>query len=904
MPIGGASKKASPKESLYTLLDIVLVDKQRLKFSVVYKSEKSNKIYITSPASQTSVPIFSDFPPIWIIPTNKQHENKTNTVEAVYFEFTTRSNRASDYSSIWVEASISQKKYMSHLENFFAYMERNKLEDKSRETVIQEVMKRKLNYTLHLSWNQVNVEKIQGNIPSFTLLPLSEAPHVPPNSPITDSGNIFSQLSKRSDENSIMESSNNEKGNPATEENSEQKNHAQDPIEVDPLPILESDQVIENSNEKVGSDGQNTSQKTLTFLGSIKNFFGNDNEKQYDSMQVPDPSNQADNESTKTVTEDVSQTSENSLTMEEDPPIEDESFTVFNKQVQEELEIDKLSDDDTIMEGTTSWGDEVNATQMSQSGKDNQEGDPNGKKINDEERRESNSEETQDIRRIEYINETDRIKEWCSILDLGCKTAKEIVEFFLSVKGDKKGRTNRKLDAIFTKIERIDRGFFRSFASNQAIKPAHQKEYEKLEEDYINNYKKAYNVGYVNRTTKKKIRVVINKALFVAFLRSKKVETSKYWEASIWIDYGFNFFIDPKREKIKFEEIRAICKELILDKLPNLPESPEQIPASTKIKIPVHIPIRHPKYTRMAVESLRNFYAFQKLPESYFVRKLELPIDPANLKDKYRRNFPLTERNQLRGLEHLVDEMREDYKIEGKLPESYFELPPPKEKLPNDYRDLPDDLGAWLPVTDDIESIRKVSKKLREKYAFIRLPNDYIIRRKPLPPAHWFAESQGMVLPITDQNEANIFLPKLEKNYLFRLPLGKDWISEEIVQQIRPNLPSEFEKVRKECNLPAKLNKDNPEYDMWIKRIKEKYHFTNVPAEWITGTIPDISSLEEAKQSLKERGINVTLPLIESETLQEQIKYLRHHFYFDRLPEEFITQEELPEPGLAQIPVF
>ena len=109
-------------------------------------------------------------------------------------------------------------------------------------------------------------------------------------------------------------------------------------------------------------------------------------------------------------------------------------------------------------------------------------------------------------------------------------------------------------------------------------------------------------------------------------------------------------------------------------------------------------------------------------------------------------------------------------------------LLPAKEKLLNNYRDPPSHLTYLFPINDDPKTIKEAVSKLKEYYFIYRLSNNYIVCRRPLPPAHWYAENNGINLPITDQNEANILLLKLEKQFIVNLPLGADWMDEKIVQ--------------------------------------------------------------------------------------------------------------------------
>jgi hypothetical protein len=195
--------------------------------------------------------------------------------------------------------------------------------------------------------------------------------------------------------------------------------------------------------------------------------------------------------------------------------------------------------------------------------------------------------------------ETERVIHWNSMLNLGCSNATEIIDFFISVKADKKGTSKRSLTNIMSKIEARDRNFFRSFTNNSLIQPAHQKEYDLLTNEYISNYKATYNLKFVNRATKSKIKCLINKILFIIFIRSSLTSDAPYYQIAAWLDYGFNWFIDPKREKIKFEDIISNCKSLIRDKLPDLPKSLDDISWAVRTSLPFSFPITKKKtYSR------------------------------------------------------------------------------------------------------------------------------------------------------------------------------------------------------------------------------------------------------------------------------------------------------------------
>jgi hypothetical protein len=227
------------------------------------------------------------------------------------------------------------------------------------------------------------------------------------------------------------------------------------------------------------------------------------------------------------------------------------------------------------------------------------------------------------------------------------------------------------------------------------------------------------------------------------------------------------------------------------------------------------------------------------MPSNYISTKSPLPNSPENLQENYKNFFPIRKRSQLANLKEAIDSLKVDYFVPSRLPDDYFDLPPPKFKLPGDYRDLPFHLSQMFPVLDSREDLIKAANTLRENdYAVIKIPKDYIIQKRILPPAHWFAENNERTLPITDQLEADNLINELKLKYFFSLPLNNEWISENLIQNSKPPLPNDINQILLEFNLTEKPNKDQPNFDQIIKSIKTKYNFIEFPKDWTTSTIP------------------------------------------------------------------
>jgi len=511
----------------------------------------------------------------------------------------------------------------------------------------------------------------------------------------------------------------------------------------------------------------------------------------------------------------------------------------------------------------------------------------------------------QDIRNISSSSEQKKLLALCDELNQCERAPTDLVNLFIRIKKELKSLPKSSLQATFIKIKHRDRDFFRTFTKNNLIKPKHQSEYEVIEKEFHNNYLKTNNLGYITRTTKKKIRIIINKAIFVSYLRSNDITSMRLWQVAQLLEYAFNFFIDPSLPKINYQDLYETCENLIKMKLPDLPENPSDIPSAVKIKLPRAIPITSSIYTSEIAGSLRAYYNFDLLPEAYFLKKPNLPNSPNNLRSKVNHLFPLTSRSQLRDLKELTNELREFYYVPSKLPESYFELPPPKTQLPSSYKELPANLAKHFPTPNDPEVIKFCTELLRSNnYAVRRLPTDFIRVKRPLPPVYWYSENNSTLLPVILQEDADALIKDLNSKYFFKLPLGPEWIKENLTQTTKPKLPVHFSAVEEELGISkGLLDRDHPAFEKTIRTIKSNYQ-GEIPREWISLLLPDLSDLESTKNILEKRKIKIELPFMDNNLLDENVKHLRKYFHFEKLPDEFLFEPESPEPDWTLLPRF
>ena len=118
---------------------------------------------------------------------------------------------------------------------------------------------------------------------------------------------------------------------------------------------------------------------------------------------------------------------------------------------------------------------------------------------------------------------------------------------------------------------------------------------------------------FITHATKKKIRILINKALFIAFVRAGHTKNYKYTQVALLLEYIFNFFIDPQKEKINRDDIFSACEKVIYESLPPLPDSPSDVLSSIKIKLSVALPISFSNDTALVARALKAHYKFDLL---------------------------------------------------------------------------------------------------------------------------------------------------------------------------------------------------------------------------------------------------------------------------------------------------
>ena len=150
-------------------------------------------------------------------------------------------------------------------------------------------------------------------------------------------------------------------------------------------------------------------------------------------------------------------------------------------------------------------------------------------------------------------------------------------------------------------------------------------------------------------------------------------------------------------------------------------------------------------------------------------------------------------------------------------------------------------------------------------YYVSRIPINWIQKKTSLPPPHWYAENNGLILPITDQDQVQDLISSLQRRFIVKTPLDSRWIAEGLNQNFKPPLPNSYSEVAAKLNLSdSKINKDLFSYKQIIKKITDIFDMTEIPEEWISSSIPNLPSLQEATDHLIFKECDLTLPLIEN----------------------------------------
>ena len=367
------------------------------------------------------------------------------------------------------------------------------------------------------------------------------------------------------------------------------------------------------------------------------------------------------------------------------------------------------------------------------------------------------------------------------------------------------------------------------------------------------------------------------------------------------------------------KEIRAAITTALQEKLTPLPQDPSEIPEHIKAILPFTLPITQRSYTRATVNGLRKIFKFDKLTNNYFAKLPTLPERYQDLSPELQTYFPISNRQSLQYLSYFRRKLADYYTFTA-IPNSYFQLPPPKKPLPTTYQELNYKVRGLFPFNSSTSKVplAEAVAQLREYYIFKLLPSDYFITKPSLPTnIELICTDSLFTYPITDDTIAKTFLNEISQRYQVQFPLPDHIMQANPTD--KPVLPTDSQEL-------AKLNITLPittpqQLTQIAKTLREHFYFKQLPTSWINITnplaqdtnqedntdtnktnltkqplppIPD--NIDDINSALLLNNIQLTLPI----TLQSQItlfiQTFKQLYTIRTIPNSLLKLPPLPTP--------
>lgn len=411
-------------------------------------------------------------------------------------------------------------------------------------------------------------------------------------------------------------------------------------------------------------------------------------------------------------------------------------------------------------------------------------------------------------------------------------------------------------EAIRLKFVHHDTRFFITFTQNPRTKPAHQLEYMELFENALEAYKTENNLTLTNRQTRNTIYLMLKKMLISHFLTNTNF--SKLSPKAIYelIRYARGFLQIKNESEETHKQIKEEITRAIEEKLLPLPSHPVDISEEILDILPFSLPIKQRSHTRGVVNALRKIYKFKELPDTYFTKLPPLPNHYKDLRADVRKYFPIRHRSALPHVGSYKKMLADYYEIEDRIPSVYFDLPPEKQPLPTTYQELNHRVRSFFPYNPATTTtpLADIITEMREFYKFKLLPNDYFSIKLSLPSdTSKIRTKTKFTFPIKDDQEAKEFIKQIAPYYKIKHPLPQHIMQANPTN--KPALPS-FDQVMEEITIPFPIQTPKQLVET-VKELRKHYYFTRLPDEWIQ--IPANSPEETLADPL--RTATHTLPL-------------------------------------------
>ncbi|RIB25824.1 hypothetical protein C2G38_2165080 [Gigaspora rosea] len=289
--------------------------------------------------------------------------------------------------------------------------------------------------------------------------------------------------------------------------------------------------------------------------------------------------------------------------------------------------------------------------------------------------------------------------------------------------------------------------------------------------------------------------------------------------------------------------------------------------------------VTNEKETTINSSSTKLLHGFYENRKRIFVPLERLSEDPAELKYNLGKLFPVKDRKKLKEVIEMKRCLAEYYTWDGKLPESYFDLPEKKRPLPTTPQELSSRFREFFPID--------LAKNTIEATKFI--------------------EEAGL-------------------RYSISYPIPREIMTANPTD--KPTLPLDHNEI-KEFNLTVLIAMTKQLVET-VRLLRTKYYFHRIPEEWIqivkvakngneerkdTEIAEDTQnqairvdmpeSLEEVKLYLEQLEITedtIKIPITKQSEVKSTIEELKKIFDVGKVPNFIFALPPLPKPTWDIIP--
>jgi hypothetical protein len=335
-----------------------------------------------------------------------------------------------------------------------------------------------------------------------------------------------------------------------------------------------------------------------------------------------------------------------------------------------------------------------------------------------------------------------------------------------------------------------------------------------------------------------------------------------------------------------------------------LPEDPNNLHNETITELPkINFPLRNNTHLTEVLQVLHKWYDFGLLPIEYYCPKEPLPQNFINLRDEVlcKTKLPIQTKEQMREIYEYKQELRKFYTLPMKLPDNYIQINE-KPELPQDYNNIKEDIRKYLPwnkaTISDGTSFYDILNALRKEYKINgKLPDSYFFNHTELPehPKHVDISDLplNITLPITRKEDIKLLTETLRKKYIFTTnTLSKEWIDLEADNRLP--LPTDMNTANRVANTNLPINRT--QIIQTVKQLRLHYKFDRIPEDWILAKYTpqdELPSIDKVIIDLANKTKQtVILPITDKKKINQTVKILHQYYNFAQLPKEFFRIQQ------------